>query len=304
MALINEGFDITQECERLRELGDQAIRTGRYDDAARYLSQGLEVAQQGEEPAIIDRAHCNLYALELDLGRVDEAIAQLSKILMRSQEPEVRRLAAYHLARAYDRRKDWSKGLFYARIAQKSALAVGRPDWIASGENQIGAMLLTSSYFEEAIQSFERALEILPQEPSVERAIIVDNLGYCHIVQGHYEEGFRALFESLRTLRAFHARKYEVEPLMSLSYAYLEIERPQRSLRHGMAALALAEELGDENSVKTSLFLLGESAKLVGNDLGATDYFRRLQETYYPDEIHLPDMLMVIDARGMVNLKA
>jgi Tfp pilus assembly protein PilF len=296
--------DAVTQCARLRAQAEQAFGAGELDASERLIDQWLEIATASGDAVLIDRACCIRSAVQLERGSFEEAVATLGKILLRSAEPENRRLAAYTLARAYDRREEWNRALFYARLALESAQKLGRQEWIASSENQIGTLLLTSSYFEEAIASFERALRVLPQTASIERSIIIDNLGYCYTIRGRFKEGFRALFESLRTLRCLGARRYEIEPRMSLSFAYLEIERPERSLRHGLAALAMAEEFGDQESIKTSLFLLGEAAKLLGNDFGAQRYFRRLQESYYPLETQLTDMLMVVDARSMVNLKA
>jgi tetratricopeptide (TPR) repeat protein len=293
-----------RECERLRSLAEQAFTSGQLEESEQLIEQWLTVARESGDVVLLDRALCIRSAVRLERGSLEEPISTLGKVLLRNTEVENRFLAAYTLARAHDRRKDWKKALFYARLSRESAQGLGRRDWIASSENQIGNLLLTSSYFEEAIQSFECALDYLAPERSIERSVIVDNLGYCYIVQEQFSAGFRCLFESLRNLRALGARRYEIEPRMSLSFAYLEIERPERSLRHGMHALALAEEFEDADSTKTSLFLLGEAAKLLGNDLGAQRYFRRLQEAYYPEDYQLTDMLMVVDARSMVNLKA
>ena len=293
-----------RECKRLRNLAERAFSAGQLEESEQRIEQWLEVARASGDGVLIDRALCVRSAVRLERGCLEEAISTLSRILLRSAESENRFLAAYTLARAHDRRKDWKKSLFYARLALESATNLERHDWIATSENQIGNLQLTSSYFEEAIESFEKALEILPDSLSVERAAIKDNLGYCYTILGRPSAGFRYLFESLRTLRSLGARWYEVRTRISLSFAYLEVERPDRSLRHGLTALALAEELDDQESVKSCLFLLGEAAKLLGNDLGAQSYFRRLQEAYYPHETQLTDVLMVVDARSMVNLKA
>jgi len=300
----DELMDAVAQCTRLRALAEQAFGAGALDASERLIDQWLEIATASGDAVLIDRACCIRSAVQLERGSFEEATATLGKILLRSAELENRFLAAYTLGRAYDRRKDWKRALFYARLARESAENLAREDWIASSENQIGNLLLTSSYFDEAIQSFERALTSSPSVRSVDRSVIIDNLGYCYIVRGRFAQGFRCLFESLRALRSLGARRYEIEPRMSLSFAYLEVERPEQSLRHGLAALALAEEFSDPDSIKTSLFLLGEAAKLLGNDDGAQSYFRRLQDAYYPNDTQLTDMLMVVDARSMVNLKA
>jgi hypothetical protein len=50
--------------------------------------------------------------------------------------------------------------------------------------------------------------------------------------------------------------------------------------------------------------LLGEAYNELGCHSTARDYFTRLQKRFYPDAVHVPELLMAVDVRSLINLKA
>ena len=70
------------------------------------------------------------------------------------------------------------------------------------------------------------------------------------------------------------------------------------------AALRLAESLGDQDALKNALYLLGEVANLNGDLESARGYFGRLHRDFFPEAGYLPDFLLVVDIRRLVNLHA
>lgn len=273
-------------------------------EALAEFDAALELARELGDRDLVDRATCNRCRVAIELGDARRELGALGEVLMRNRDPGIRFLAAYNLTRAHLLLKDNEKALFYGALARQEGERAAQPELASAAHNGIGLALLAGSYFERAEQEFTRALALLPDEPSRRRAVVLDNFGYCKIVLGAPGEGFAALFESLRTLRRCRDRWFEMITRISLCYAYLEVAKHRCALRHGRRALAMAERFGDRSSEKSALFLLGEAAKLAGDRLAARGYFCRLQEVYYPDAGYLPDMLMVVDARSMVNLKA
>lgn len=290
----------------LRRRGRQATEAGRLDEAVSLFDRASSWAEENGEQDLADLAFCgrSAAAIELDGGEGDGTLARLRAILMRNREDENCFLAAYNVARVYDLRKEYRKALFYARIAKDRAQRLGRAEWLASSHNQMGNLLLAESFFDDAREEYQAALDHLPEEPSIRQALIFDNLGYCAVVQGRHRDGFRQLFHSLRTLRRFGARRYTVQPQMGLCFAYMEIDRPRRALAHGLAALTLAEEMADRAAIKNCLYLLGEAAHLTGDVVTARRTFARLQNEFFPEAGFLPDFLMAIDVRRLVNLRA
>jgi tetratricopeptide (TPR) repeat protein len=300
----NEASVAETAFEELRSRGLRAIETGELEGAAENFAAALRLAGEQGEPKRIDLALCNWAAALIELGRGDGEISRLREVLLRNSDPVNCRMAAYDIARYYELKKNYKKALFYARITRDRSEILGRRDWLASSHNLIGNTLLAESFLEEACAEYEKALELFPPEPSPARGQILDNLGYCRILQRRYPEGYRLLYESLRLLRRFGARRHEISARLDLCFAHLETERYEHSRRQGLAALALAESLGDAGSVKNALYLLGEVANLNGDLETARGYFARLHRDFFPEAGYLPEFLLAVDIRRLVNLHA
>jgi tetratricopeptide (TPR) repeat protein len=292
------------EYRSLRQRAGTAVEGNRLDEALELFDRAFEWATTHGDECLRDRAWCNRVAVALEISGGTGSLKQLQEILLRNSDVTNCFHAAYTLARAYDLRKDYSKALFYARIANKHAVKLRRRDKLAMSHNQIGNLLVADSYFDEAMAEYEEALRLLPPEPSVRRALALYNLGYCYTVKGRAGEGFSALIAGLRLLHRFGARRLEPGARLALAFAYLQIGRYRPALRHAAAALTIAEDGGDVGSIKYALFLLGETCKQAGDEHAALDHFQRLQESYYPDAPYLPDMLLLLDVQSFINIKA
>ncbi|MFL6235071.1 MAG: tetratricopeptide repeat protein [Thermoanaerobaculia bacterium] len=301
----NEATGLTDTAfEELRNRGLRAIETGELEEAAESFAAALRLADEQGDPRRIDLALCNWAAAVIELGRGDGEVSRLREVLLRNSDLVNCRMAAYDIARYYELKKNYKKALFYARITRDRSELLGRRDWLASSHNLIGNTLLAECFVEEACVEYEKALELFPPEPSPARGQILDNLGYCRILQQRYQEGYRLLYEGLRLLRRFGARRREISVRLDLCFAHLETGRYQHSRRQGLAALALAESLGDTGSIKNALYLLGEVANLSDDLDTARGYFARLHREFFPDAGYLPEFLLAVDIRRLVNLHA
>lgn len=295
---------LQSELEDLNRRGHEATEAGRLEEALAIFDQMFAWAQRHEAAEPIDLALCNRAAVAIVLGRGEAELPRLRKILVRSANPVNCQLAAYNIARHYELTRSYKKAFFYARIARERAEAQGRREWVAASLNLIGNILLAESHVEKAALEFAKALELMPAEPSVWRARVQDNLGYCRILQGRHAEGYSLLYASLAALRRHRAERYLISTHMDLCFAHLETGRYRHARRHGAAALRLAERMGENDSVKNALYLLGETANLSGDILGACSFFNRLQREFFPDVNYLPGFLLAIDVRKLVNLHA
>jgi tetratricopeptide (TPR) repeat protein len=290
--------------EELKSRGEKAVRAGQLEEAQDLFDQALTWArEQGEQPQV-DLGICNRAAVVIEMGRGDGEVPHLREILVRNVDPFICQLAAYNISRHYELTKNYKKSLFYARIALERAGVLGRRDWLASSHNLIGNTLLAESFIVEACREYEKALEYAPQEPTAARGQILDNLGYCRVLQGRHREGYRLLYESLRILKRCGAQRYEISVRLDLCFAHLETSRLRLSRRHGTAALALAEAMEDQASIKNALYLLGEVAHLSDDVEAARGYFGRLHRDFFPDAGYLPEFLLAVDIRKLVNLHA
>jgi tetratricopeptide (TPR) repeat protein len=290
--------------EEIRHRGQEAIDSGRLEEAVEILQTAVDLASQQGEARLIELTRCNRAAALVELGRGEGEIPQLREILVRNSNPVSCRIAAYTIARHYEVTRNYKKALFYARLSMDRSRLVGRRDWLASSHNLIGNTLLAESFVAEAATAYEQALELMPYEPSAARGQVLDNLGYCRILQRRPEEAYHLLYASLHLLRRFGARKPEISARLDLCFAHLETGRYRLAPRHGAAALSIAESIGDQASVKNALYLLGEAANLNGDTDAAIGFFSRLHREFFPEAGYLPEFLLAVDIRKLVNLHA
>lgn len=279
----------------------EAAEGGRLAEAIGFADRAVLVAAELGDAALARRAECNRAQILIELGEGDSVLASLRAILAESREPETSFWTAYNLVRAYDLKRESKKAEFYLRMAKHHVEQVADPRARFAARNLSGCMLLAESRFDEAREEFESALAA--GSSPVWDALVRDNLGYCYVILGRFEEGLRELYRSVRCLQRISPGNARF-PRLALALAYLDLDRHARALRHGRVALTLAEAEGDRESAKMALYLLGETAKQVGDYALARSYFGVLQTRYYPENPRLADVLLTVDTRQLVNLKA
>lgn len=292
------------EFEVLKQRWHLAVEAGRLEEAESILDVAHALVMTHGDARLIDLVLCDRAAVVIELGRGAAEVPRLREILLRNADAANCRVAAYNVARYYELNKDYKKALFYGRIARDRSEVLDRRDWLASSHNLIGNTLLAESYVDKALEEYEKALELMPPERSPARARILDNLGYCRVLQGRFQEGLSYLYQSLRLLRSFKSERYQISTRLDLCFAHLETGHYRYARRHGLAALELADKMSEADSVKNALYLLGEVAHLSGEIEHARDYFGRLQQTFFPKESYLPNFLLAVDVRKLVNLHA
>lgn len=291
-------------CEQLRRQAWEAVQAGHLRQGLTLLDEALGLARRDGSEEQIDRALLNRAAVVVELGEGAQVRQELRRILLKRASSGTAFLAAYNLARYYETLKDFDKALFYARIAHDHVHRSDDRDWLSSSHNQLGNLFIAVSDFEGAQRELEIALDLVPDRSNLRRALALDNLGYCHVVQGRHRRGFKAHFEALRIIRRMGAPAWEAVVEVSICFAYLEIGRYRRAIQHGNAALHLAEQTDNREAVRNALFALGEAFKQAGEPLVARRHFVRLQQEFYPGAEGTVDLLLLMNVLRMVNIKA
>ena len=293
----------SEDFQAARARWTQALEAGRLDEALVFVEEALVWAEASGEECLRDRTLCNRAAIALELGAGAQHVPALRALLLRSSNAENTYLAAYTIARHYELQKEQSKGLFYAQLARDRAQTLDE-NRRAESLNFIANFLVAESRFEEAIAAYEEALDLLPSRDSLRRAVIGYNLGYCNALTGRSREGLALLYSSLRSLLRRGADGHAMKAQLDLAFALLETSRAQPAGRHAARALALAERLEDSDAQKNALYLLGAAAVATGDRVGARRHFERLQQGFFPEADYLPELLLHVDVRQLVNLKA
>lgn len=294
------------EFQACRASWNALVAEGDFATAYELVEGAVEWARAHGGPVLLDRVLCNRAAIAIELGRgSSDQIAALRAILMRSEDVENAFLAAYTIARHYELAREARKGLFYAQVARDRAEAL---DGGRRGEclNLIANFQVSASRFEEALASYAEAEALLrdPALSTLRSAVIGYNVGYCMVVTGAVRSGLSKLYRSCRALRRLGARRHSMLAACDLAFALLEAGSPRHAARHAARALALARQCGDEAARKNALYLAGAAATASGDAVGARRSFVELQGSFFPEADYLPDLLLQVDVRQLVNLKA
>lgn len=286
----------------LRERGLACARDGDLHGAYAIAEEACALARQLGDDGIYDLWVCNRARAAIELRRGESELPTLREILMRHGSGAVGWHASYHLARYYELAKDARKSLFYARIALDRARELGEDEWVRGSRNQMGSALLALSRSEEASSEYHAALAG-GRSSDAERGVILGNLGYCLVLKKRLREGRRDLLESLRLLRD-RSQSAELRTRLDLSFASLEVGRYGMAERHARRGLVLGRALGEEESVKNALYLLGEALQLSGREAEARAAFGALGQEFYPDQPYVATFLLAVDVRRVINLRA
>lgn len=313
--------DAAEDFESLRNRGRELVATGSYREASAVYRQAAQVATAAAEADLADEALCGWGAAETELGNGVEIMPELRQILLGSSVDHNCWLASYTLARAHELEGQIKKALFYARLSHHHSAHVQRPGLTGLSHNLLGNLLVADGREADAATEYRTALRHADTDlrhaddnaPPGWIAGAETNLGYCLLVgamrskglrHSRMREGLRLIYRSIRAFRREGTVQYSMLPHLDLCFAHLELKRPAYARRHGQRALELAKRFDDPATIKNSLYLLGHVALLEADTEAARQYFGKLEQRFYPHQAGLADLLMSVDFRQVVNLRA
>jgi tetratricopeptide (TPR) repeat protein len=291
------------EYETLKDRASETLKQGDLHAALEEFNLAHAAARRLGERGLEDVAFCNRSAVAIRIGGAEDCVPALRQMLLRTADPYVAYLSAYNLCQACDSRKDFKKVLFYARIARRYAVELGHAEYEASAVNEIGNAFGALNQFGAALEAYREADALIANQESERRSFVLANQGYCLLLTEKLEDGFRSVIRALRLARRITAPLAASHAHLCLSFGYLLIDRPWYALRHGSEALELAEEHGDQATMKHALLFVGEAYKRAGKIHVARECFELLQRTYYPGMSQVPEMLLDVDICRVINLR-
>ena len=308
-----DAVDEIEDFETLRDRARKFVAKGSYREAATVYQRAVEIATAAGEADLADEALCGWGAAETELGNGAEVMPELRKILLGSAVDHNCCLAAYTLARAHELEGEVKKALFYARLFRDRAEYVERAGLKGLAQNLMGNLLVAEGREADAAACYRVALRLSGDASPTWTASAEGNLGYCLVVQAagsrtphraRFREGLKLLYRSLRTFRRERAEWDTALSHLDLCFAHLELRRTACAKRHAATALEFATRVDDLDMVKNCLYLLGQAAMLEGDTKAARESFSDLERRFYPQQTGLTDVLMCVDLRQVVNLRA
>ncbi|HEX6177334.1 MAG TPA: tetratricopeptide repeat protein [Thermoanaerobaculia bacterium] len=291
--------NVIASAEELRQQALLCVRRNELDRALALYDEALAIAENDElrELLTINKADV-LIALEQTTGEVQK----LPAIVMRRRNPHHTFLAAYALTYKHRLQNDVKRGIFYAQIALDTAVEASEPLWELGAHNELGSLYEIDGDFAKAITAFNQALQLVghvadEQEQSLSRGAALQNLGASKMLNGEVPEGVALIHDALPLIVSPSSR---AEAYIDLCYGYIELDRLEEARSWGEQGLELASE---NRQIRNAHYLLAEAAYKSGHLEVAEFHYDKLA-TFYPNFRHLKHLLMAVDLRSMVNLKA
>ncbi len=295
----------TDRYSRKTAQGCALLRRGDLEEALALFVQALEDARRVGREDHIHKSLSNISSCYIEMGRYDEAAKGLREIILRSSDDETICAASYNLSISLRRQGQFQKAFLYAKKAHEKSAILKDLNWMARCHNLIGNIYLVQSHLNKALDQYQKALEIRLKEPELNRfsvAILKDNIGYCQMLQGHYEKGIRNVREALDLVTELGSKKCLCECSHDLSFGYMQLRRLEEAELYGKRALEIAEAEEYKDLVKNCYYLLGEINCLKGDEEQRDYYFYRLQDLY-PHLPFLRDFLCTFDVSKIIALR-
>jgi tetratricopeptide (TPR) repeat protein len=139
--------------------------------------------------------------------------------------------------------------------------------------NNIG-MVLGLQRADEAVGHFEQALAIIREfGDKRDQGQAVNNLAFCYLMLGRYQDAAAALLDALELQRQAGRRYGEGVALCNLGEAYLELGRYEEAITCSQEALGIIREIGSVRDEGYALYNLGRAHLELGRPGEAGELF-------------------------------
>src|SRR5262245_14831319 len=290
---------------RLMTRGYALVQKSQCAAALGCFEKPREMADADASEGLSDKAIANRSMVLIEMGDYAEAVRGLKEIILRSRDNETICGAAYNLSISLRRQGQYQKACFYARLAGEKSRTLDDPNWLARCHNLLGNLHLVQSRLEPALREYRKALRIRVREKQPNRfsiGYLKDNIGYCLLLLGRYEEGIREIEDAMRTAKEVGNTRCVCECCHDLAFGLMQMRRLDEALVHGERALKLAEKLGCREIVKNCYYILGEINHLQGNE-SRRDHFFSLLQRMHPHVPHLREFLCAFDVSKIIALR-
>ncbi len=297
--------DLKSKFLKTFENGAKFIKSGQFQKAFEKYSEAHKIALKLEDSTLIHKSAANLSLALIELGKYQKAEKGLREIIIRSQDDRIIFSASYSLAVSLRKQGKYESAMKYASMALQKGTEMKHFDAQAKAHNLIGNIHLFQNYIGNALEEYQKALEVRKKEKSdnsFSLSILKENIGYCYILQKDYKAGIKLIKEALKISQSIGYARCISDCHQDLSYAYMLIRNLDLAEKMGERALHLAIENGYKDVEKNCYYLLGEINFLKGNAGKMDSYFQKLQDLY-PHLPFLKEFLSEFDVSDFITLK-
>jgi CHAT domain-containing protein/uncharacterized protein HemY len=249
--------DLSGEAKSTVNLGNAYVNDGQYRQAISVLENAVKIAQESKERRLEALAFLNLGGAYYELGEFKESIEFFQQTLTIAKE---------------------IKDADLEKIAEKLLVLMQAEKQRKEADKlfEQGAQQYKISQFREALQSWEKALQIYQEIKNRQgEAASLDNLGSAYLSLGQYQKAIDLHEKSLVINREIVNRQGEANSLNNLGNAYQSRGEYQKAIDDHQQSLAITRELDDRSGEASSLGNLGVDYHLLGQYQKAINYHQQ-----------------------------
>ncbi len=284
--------------ETLRQQGLEKLRNNEPESAIAIFESAIAAST---DPVVSQRLFIHKTMGLLALERLDAPeLSELPKIVFRRADETNVYLAAYALSYRFRLEAKLERASHYANIALEAATNLDQREWILDSLTELGNVAVYDSRFEDAIERYEQAMQLLSEDPNqFRRFFLLQNIGYSRIVSGDAQAGVDLIEQAVALMQKLGTTGYLAESYIDLCHGYLALGELGKAEFYGELGLEHHVEARQERNVH---YLLGEIAFELGDFASAEEHFAHLA-AHYPDFPQLRNLLLAVDLRSMINWK-
>ncbi|MCA2880192.1 MAG: tetratricopeptide repeat protein [Microcystis sp. M046S1] len=249
--------DLSGEAKSTANLGNAYVNDGQYRQAISVLENAVKIAQESKERRVEALAFLYLGGAYYELGEFKESIEFFQQTLIIAKE-----------IKDADLEKSAEK-LLVLMEAEKQRKE-------ADKLFEQGAQQYEISQFREALQSWEKALQIYQEIKNRQgEAASLDNLGSAYLSLGQYQKAIDLHEKSLVINREIVNRQGEANSLNNLGNAYQSRGEYQTAIDYHQQSLDIRREIKDRQGEAASLNNLGNAYQSRGEYQTGINYHQQ-----------------------------
>ncbi len=246
--------DLSGEAKSTANLGNAYVNDGQYRQAISVLENAVKIAQESKERRVEALAFLYLGGAYYELGEFKESIEFFQQTLTIAKE---------------------IKDADLEKIAEKLLVLMQAEKQRKEADKlfEQGAQQYKISQFREALQSWEKALQIYQEIKNRQgEAASLDNLGSAYLSLGQYQKAIDLHEKSLVINREIVNRQGEANSLNNLGNAYQSRGEYQTAINYHQQSLNITKKINDRSGEAASLNNLGNAYQSRGEYQTAIDY--------------------------------
>lgn len=175
-------------------------------------------------------------------ARYEEAL----KIAVQEKDIDQQSAVLYNLGRLARKRGDARQGIELLQRSIALAQTIGNKERKAEALNSLGSAFMDLSDRQQALRSYNEALDICREISSAETGSVLNNLGDAYASLGDWEKALEFGEQSFQLHHESGEKTKEATALNNVAIAHQRLGRTERTLELLGRALALAQEIKDK----------------------------------------------------------